>query len=379
MAIFDKLNKFLDTKIIELSERLENRHSKPQKTSPQERRTQPAPTKGKFARPTFRPGRTLPLMVTEKCNLRCTYCLRNTGDNGKEIPFPVLKRIILSAHRFGIRDFSITGGEILVYPYWRELIKLIGSLKSSVFIETNGFSLKEEDVVFLKNTLNNRISKILVSLDSYRSDVHDKFRGKGAFNRAVRAIKLLRKYNIPIEVNALLTPLNFMNEEDILNYIKFNKKLGVREIVLGEAVGLGRAKNSRFLLNENQRRQISQILAKHNYFKGEGAINFRPGGFFISSGLQPCHRLGVEIAVSPYGLHPCIFQIDTIKIGDFGDLEKLLYSNFLDSLYWTGAAMQECFKKEIFFSCAKCIKYLPEWLSRIKKDTFLNPKQNEKN
>ncbi len=369
-----RLNESLDAKIIELSKHLENRQSITLNNFPQERKGEPIRPGRQPSRPAFKPVRTLALMLTEKCNLRCAYCLRDTRDEGKEIPLPVFKRIILSAYRFGIRDFNLTGGEILVYPHWRELIKLIGVLKSTVFFETNGYDLKEEDIVFLKNTLNNRISKVLVSLDSYRSDVHDQFRGKGAFDRAVRAIKLLHKYNIPVEVNALLTPLNFMKEEDILNYVAFNKKLGVTEIVLGEAVSLGRAKNSQFLLKENQRRQISQILAKHNYFKDESTIHFRPGGFLLSANRNPCHRLGTEIAVSPYGLHPCIFQIDTVKIGDFDDLEKLLYSNFLGSLYWTGAAMQQCFKKETFFSCSKCIKYLPAWLSYIKKDIFLNPK-----
>ena len=328
--------------------------------------------------PPLNTSRALSLMLTEKCNLRCAYCLRNTGDGGEEIPFPVLQRIILSAYRFGIRVFSVTGGEFLVYPYWRRLIELVGSLKSWILIETNGYNLKEDDVVFIKNTLNSRIATVSISLDSYRAEVHDRFRGKGTFEKAVRAIKLLHKHDIPIEVNALITPLNFMNEEDILSYIKLNRGLGVRGIILGEAVGLGRAKESPFLLNNNQRRQINQILVKHNYFKNSG-ISIRFGIFAGTPKVQPCIRLGWEIGVSPYGLHPCIFQVETIKLGDFKDFEKLLYSDFFNSLYEVGAAMQKCYRKEAYFSCAKCVKYLPIWLTDVCQNILLKPESNEKN
>ncbi len=330
---------------------------------------------------TPKPNRELTLVITEKCNLKCAYCLRNSQPNDKkEIPFPVLKKIILSAHRFGIKSFSITGGEPLIYSHWQELIKLIGTLKSSVFIETNGSLLEEEDIIFLENTLENRINKILISLGGYESATHNEFRGQGTFVKAVKAIKLLHKHNISIETNILLSPLNLMSEEDILKYIKFNKDLGVSEVIFGGMVGLGRAQDSKFLLSENQYIQINKIFAKHNYFMDEKDIKVRSESFQKALDVQPCQRLGQEISVSPNGLHPCIFHTYTLKIGDFKDFEALLYSDFLSSLYSAGVAMQKYSKKEEFFSCGKCIKYLPQWLSLIKKKTFIYSGQEyEKN
>lgn len=316
--------------------------------------------------PRRRLERTLVLVLTERCNLRCAYCLRNTKDESKEVPFPVLKRIVLSAHRFGIKDFSITGGEIFTYPDWRELVKLIGILGSTLFIETNGYDLKEEDIVFLKNTLADRITKILVSLDSYDAAIHDRFRGQGTFNMAVSTIKLLRKYGIPIEVNVLLTPLNFMNEKEISKYLDFVKGLGVGEVSFGEVVALGRGKNSQFSLNENQRRQIKQIFIENNYSQNSKGIKISSSFLKTINGAKSCDRLGREISVSPHGLHPCVFNIDTIKVGDFNDFEKMLYSDFLNSLHFAGWAMQQCFKKQDIFNCSKCVKYLPQWLSLIK-------------
>lgn len=312
-------------------------------------------------------------MLTEKCNLRCAYCLRGTNDKGKEMPFPVLKRIILSAYRFGIRAFSVTGGEFFIYPHWRQLIELVGSLKSWILIETNGYDLKEEEVIFIKHTLNNRIFKVLVSLDSYRQEVHDKFRGEGSFAKAVQAIKLLRQHDIAVGANILITPLNFLSEEDLADYLEFNKKLGVSEVYLGETVGLGRAKESPFMLSDNQRRRINKILVKRNYFRGSG-MNLLFNTFIATSEPQACSRLGWEMSISPYGIHPCIFQVETVKLGDFNDFEKLLYSDFLSSLYWVGMAMQKCYKKEAYFNCAKCVKYLPAWLVDTHQNIHLNPK-----
>jgi len=389
MAIFNnqfkKINKLIDSKIFELLRNLENRKLEKKKfyLKPGEEKIQFIPQsqrKANFLWTDLRMKKYLTLMITEKCNLRCVYCLRNAREEGKEIPFPVLKRIILSAHRFGIRSFSITGGEPLIYPYWRELMKLIGSLKSSIFLETNGFLLKEDDVKFLKDVLENRITRVLISLDNYKADNHDRFRGRNTFNYAVRAIKLLRRYSIPVEINAILTPFNLIKEKEILNYIKFGKELGVNEIVFDEVVELGRGENPKFLLTENQHRQISQILAKYNYFRDEKGFRVRVNCFEEVLDILPCWRLGQEISVSPYGLHPCVFHIDTIKLGDFKDFEKLLFSDFLNSLYWTEMSMKKCFKKSQFFTCSKCVKYLPRWLSLIKEDVSLYPKQNyEKN
>jgi MoaA/NifB/PqqE/SkfB family radical SAM enzyme len=316
--------------------------------------------------------RILSIMVTEQCNLKCLYCLRSAGNEGREIPWPILKRVILSAYRSGITAFSITGGEILVYPYWRDFVKLVGSLRASFSMESNGYNLTEEDIIFLKNTLHGRIGRVLISLDSDRAEINDLFRGKGSYEKAVEAIRLLRKHNIPVEINTLITPLNLMGEKDILNYINFAKKLGVTEVVLGEAVALGRAKDKRFLLNENQRKGVSRILIKHEFFKNDQEIRFRAGPFLPSAIIQSCQRLGKEISVSPYGLHPCVFHINNIKIGDFQDFEKLLHSKFLESLFYTGTATQQCFKGGRFYSCSDCVKRLPEWFSVVSKNISVN-------
>lgn len=310
--------------------------------------------------------RTLVLILTEKCNLRCVYCLRDTKRESGEVPFPALKRIILSAHRFGIKEFSITGGEMFVYPHWREMIKLIGLLGGTVFIESNGQDIKEDDVVFLKNTLKGKIFKVMISLDSDKAEIHDKFRGVGAYEKAVSAIKLLRKYDIKVKTNVLFTSMNLMDEKEILDYLNFVKTLGVGEVSFGEVVALGRAKNSRFLLSENQRRQINQILEKHNYFNDDKTIEVNSKLFKTKDGVSPCHRLGGEISVSPNGLHPCVFNIGTIKLGDFQDFETLLYSDFLSSFHWADYAAQSCFKKQVIFGCSKCTQYLPQWLSLVK-------------
>lgn len=309
----------------------------------------------------------LSIIVTEKCNSRCAYCLRNTNEESKEMPFPILKRIILSAHRFGIKQFNLTGGEFFIYPHWRKLIELIGALKSWASIETNGISLKRESVIFLRDILEGKISEVSISLDSYKPSIHDKFRGQGTFDKAIQAIKFLRHYDIFVQTNALLTPLNFMEENDILNFIKLNKELGVNRVVFGEAVELGRAENSEFVLSKNQRKKIGQILARYNYFKEKIEPRIFCTPFEENPDSQFCNRLGREVCISPYGLHPCTFQAGVIKIGDFEDFEELLSTNFLSSIYWVGVAAQSCLKKYNFFSCAECVKNLPRWLSIIQK------------
>jgi MoaA/NifB/PqqE/SkfB family radical SAM enzyme len=382
MAIFDnqlgKLKKLIsestENLISFLSEfsDLENQNRQTTRLKLDKKKTTQGPPKyAQISYPPRKPERILSLIVTEKCNSRCSYCLRKAGKEQKEISFSILKNLILSAHRFGINHFSLTGGEFFIYPHWRETIKLIGILGGEVYIETNGAFLEEKSVGFLKKTLNNKITEILISLDSHKADIHDKFRGPGSFNKAVQAIKLLRKHDIFIQTNVLLTPLNFMKEKDILNLIEFNKYLGVKRIFFSDAVEIGRARKSKFVLTENQRKQIGLIFGKYNYFKEENQIEVSAKVFKEDYGVQSCERIGREICVSPSGIYPCTFLAGLVKIGDIKDFEKILYSDFLTSFYWTSLAAQRYFKRHSFFSRSQCTKCLPEWLSIVQKQVRL--------
>ena len=308
-----------------------------------------------------KPITELTIILTHKCNLACAYCLRNANFNWQlEIPYRKLERIILSSHRLGCRQAGITGGEPFLYSSWPDLIELLGTLKWRVLWETNGLLINEKILQFIQKNLEGRFT-FLVSLDSHKKEIHDKLRGKGSFEKAVSAIKLIKSFNFPLRANAIVTPLTMMTEKDLIDYVNFNKELGVNSLSINRVVALGRGHNQElFSLSEAQVEEIQAIIKKHNFFDGY----LKGGAFHFIEEDQGCKRIGKELCFSPFGIHPCIFQ-ENVKIAELDDFENLIWGNFLGSLDALRLASMSGYRGR-FFSCADCLKTMPQYLKNIK-------------
>lgn len=306
------------------------------------------------------------VILTQKCNLKCDYCLR--GANSKkgddlEIPFEKLKHIIISAHRAGCRGAGLTGGEFYLYSKWQDLVLLLGQLKWNCLIETNGIAISKNSSLleFTKKAIGNRLS-IRVSLDSYNEQKHDLHRGKRTFKKVLEAINLIVLNKIKLDVNAILTPDNLMTNEDVNKYIKFCKKLGVRKISIGRVVAEARGNNQDLILSPTQTKQIVNVLNQYNKENPDSLI---ARGFFRNKdqGVE-CNIMGREICVSPFGLHPCIFHQEII-VGDFDDFDKIIWSEFFQSF----GLLQKCSRtghRGESFTCFDCTSLLPEYIRKLK-------------
>ncbi len=311
------------------------------------------------------PINSLSIILTQKCNLKCDYCLRNTNSELKddpEIPFNTLEQLVILAHRIGCRGCGLTGGEFFLYSKWRQLIALIGAWKWGTLIETNGILISRNPgfLDYLIEHLNSRF-QVLISLDSYEERKHDLHRGKNSFRQALKAIKLVKSRGIELHTNIILTPANFMSEKELVNYVKFVKNLGVDVANIGRVVSVGRGTNSKLMLSIHQSNKIYEILKKHDFFNG-----YVRWGFFNNlDETNGCNRIGRNICISPYGIHPCVFHQE-IKMGDFEDFEKIVWSNFFQSLnmFRRGARVGLLRPR---FNCGECVNCLPQYLKWIKK------------
>lgn len=133
--------------------------------------------------------------VTNRCNLRCEHCLVSAGEETRpETPSEKIKKAIEEAKGLGVNRVFFTGGE----PFLRrDIFDLIGfvtkELKLELVILTNGTLLDESKVDKLS-----RIEGIViqVSLESSEASFNDSIRGKGAHEKALKAIGMLRKKGV---------------------------------------------------------------------------------------------------------------------------------------------------------------------------------------
>lgn len=314
----------------------------------------------------------LAIMLTHRCNVGCAYCLRSVDKTREspEINFDTLRRIILSAHRFGCRACGITGGEPFLHPRLREVIILLGDLNWLVGIETNGKVLNPDVCDFLKQKLGNKLL-ISVSLDSFRKKSHDFFRGEGSFDSAVRAIKLIMAYDIRVETNAILTPQNFMTEKDLLEFMDFNRGLKVDLVRMGRVIPSGRGSDGKFLLSQNQIFEFGDILEKYNFQNPSlDGSPFQSYKSFENRNNGWCPKGMRQFCISPAGVHHCIF-LENIKSGEFNDFENIIANERLKNFmsFIQEAIFEYYFERKAPFSCAECVCGFSK-LSNILRDVI---------
>jgi GTP 3',8-cyclase len=119
-----------------------------------------------------RPLRDLRLSVTDRCNLRCTYCMPEETykwlPRGDILRFDELHRMVRVFASLGVSKVRITGGEPLLRNNLPELVRMIASETAirDLAMTTNGVLLAERAVALRKAGL----GRVTVSLDTLRPD-----------------------------------------------------------------------------------------------------------------------------------------------------------------------------------------------------------------
>ena len=88
--------------------------------------------------------------VTDICNLNCPGCFRKNGYEGHRPLDTVKKEILQSKIMTNCRRISISGGEPLLYPHLKEVVRFIREQNLDSIILTNGDNLSFKTITELK-------------------------------------------------------------------------------------------------------------------------------------------------------------------------------------------------------------------------------------
>lgn len=162
--------------------------------------------------------RYLRASITDRCNLRCTYCMPN--GLVKKLPradlltMEELYDVIRVMVRSGVDKLRITGGEPLVRA---GVVELIGRLRRldglrEIAMTTNGTLLARQAGALKAAGLD----RINVSLDSLRPDVFAAITKNGRLADVLRGLDVAEEVGLkPIKINAVA--MRGLNEDDIPN------------------------------------------------------------------------------------------------------------------------------------------------------------------
>jgi cyclic pyranopterin phosphate synthase len=160
----------------------------------------------------------LRISITDRCNLRCGYCLPEKFSHysrNEILSYEEFLRICAIAARLGAENFRVTGGEPLVRKDCLQFIQNLKNLKTipgakTVTLTTNGVLLSD----FIPALADAKIDGINISLDSVCKQNYKKITGIDSFENVWQSLLQAMEYNIPVKINSVL--IKNVNEHEIL-------------------------------------------------------------------------------------------------------------------------------------------------------------------
>lgn len=192
----------------------------------------------------------LRVSVTDRCNMRCRYCMPAEGVSFRPreevLRYEEILRVVRKMAELGVRRFRLTGGEPLVR---RDLVSLVGGIArvpglEDLALTTNGVLLADL-AADLKAA---GLRRVNVSLDSLRPEVFARITRLGEWKRVWRGIWTALEMGLsPVKLNVVL--LKGFNASEIPDFARLTLRhpLHVRFIELMPRGGGGKDHAGEFL------------------------------------------------------------------------------------------------------------------------------------
>lgn len=167
------------------------------------------------------------LAVTDRCNLRCFYCMPEEGiqylPKKELLTFEEIERLLTLLATMGITKVRLTGGEPFVRTDLMQLIYRITEIPGiqNLHITTNGV-LTGAYISELKKA---GIASINLSLDTLDKERFKRITRRDEFDKVMTTFHSLLEHDIPVKLNAVV--MEGKNTDDIIPLVELTKDLPV--------------------------------------------------------------------------------------------------------------------------------------------------------
>jgi len=212
--------------------------------------------------------RSVDLSITNRCNLRCTYCSHFTGagDVGQDLQKEEWLQFFDELNRCAVMNVNLQGGEPFCRKDLPELVEGIVRNRMRFNILSNGTLIDDEVAALLAST--GRCDSVQVSIDGSAPMTHDACRGEGNFLKAMQGIKSLLDNNVPVSVRVTIHKHNVRDLEKVSRLLLEEVGLPVFSTNAASYMGLCRQNAEQVQLTAEERtlamETLLQLTKKYN-------------------------------------------------------------------------------------------------------------------
>lgn len=278
----------------------------------------------------------LRISVTDLCNLRCKYCMPESGVeslcHSDILTLEEIVEIVKVAAKNGITKIRLTGGEPLVRRGFVHLCKEISKIEQieDIAITTNGVHLKN----MADDLFENKVKRINFSLDTLVKEKYNDITRRNDFDKTMESLFYAIEKGFKVKLNVVL--IGGFNDDEIENFVKLanDYDLEVRFIELMQIGETANWSKNKFVSNKIVLEKVPKLefdgvsgVAKIYKIKGQkGKIGLISP--ISCSFCSDCNRIRLT---SDGKLKPCLHSKDEINLKGL-----------------SGEELEEVFKRGIF-------------------------------
>jgi len=273
-----------------------------------------------------RPVNYLRISVTDRCNLRCIYCMPSDGvslmSHQDILNYEEIYTVVLAAAELGIDRVRLTGGEPLVRSGLPKLIRMLAHIDAinDISLTTNGLLLGR----YAAELKQAGLQRVNVSLDTLKQDKFEFItRRNNNLSDVLKGIEVARSVGLnPVKINMVV--MAGINDDELLDFASktIDEEWHVRFIELMLPVGVSTT-TAQFISVSNMRKRLKPLgelepclpsvgNGPAKYFRfphARGTI-----GFITPVSEHFCFRCNRLRLTSDGKLRPCLLAEDEIDL-----------------------------------------------------------------
>ena len=254
-----------------------------------------------------RVARKLRISITDRCNMRCVYCMpRNNTEWFEEdnvLSYDEILRLTTVFASLGIKKIRVTGGEPTVRPKIENLISSLSKVNGieSISMTTNGLLLYDK----ARQLKENGLGSVNISLDTFRADRFKSMCGIDGLKKVLASIRAADDAGLKIKINTVV--VRGWNDDEVADFARFARFTGLTvhfiEFMPLDGAGIWEPDlvfSKREMIeriNKNVKEivplqnEISEPAILYSFVDGKGSVGFIPS--MTEPFCQHCDRIRI--------------------------------------------------------------------------------------